>query len=197
MAKHARFPNEKQEDTEDGQSDKLEQTLLEDCKPLLRNIIIHWDPKEQENSCAKSENFTTNKPNASDLDDATACLILKWALKTLTESPYEDSNTLAVLKWVQRIILPRTNILDALSDESTRKDFLNLYHLTCEHTDLEQSFTADTLQLFSAIMIQMLEANCGSVSDLHQTVISTCLSSVGDDDAKTGEILINNSKNSI
>lgn len=184
-AKRAPFRIEKQEDTEDGQSDKLEQTLLEDCKPLLRNIIIHWEPKEQELSCAKSEHLNTNKPDASDLDDATACLILKWALKTLTESPYEDSNTLAVLNWVQRIILPRADVVDALSDETTRKDFLKLYHQTCEHTALEQRFTADTLQLFSAIMIQMLEANCASVSDVHQTVISTCLPSNIEDDAKT------------
>ncbi|KAA0701697.1 Nucleolar pre-ribosomal-associated protein 1 [Triplophysa tibetana] len=184
-AKYAPFRTEKQDDTEDGQSDNLVQTLLEDCKPLLRDILIHWEPKVQEPSCAISERFTTNKPDASDLDDAVACLVVKWTLKTLTESPYVDSNTLAVLKWVQRIVLPRADILDALSDESTRKDFLKLYHQTCEHTAQEQRFKAETLQLFSAIMIQMLEANCGSVSDIHQTVISTCLPSDVDDDAKT------------
>lgn len=178
-AKHAPFRMGKQEDAGDGQSDKLEQNLLDDCKLLLRNIIIHWEPKEQELSCAKS-----------DLDDAAACLIFKWALKTLAESPYEDSNTLAVLKWVQRIVLPRANVVHALSDQSTRKDFLKLYHQTCEHT-------ADTLQLFSAIMIQILEANCASLSDVHQTVMSTCLPSNSDDDAKKGEIPITGTCNLI
>ncbi|XP_056613383.1 nucleolar pre-ribosomal-associated protein 1 [Triplophysa dalaica] len=178
-AKYAPFRTEKQDDTEAGQSDNLVQTYLEDCKPLLRDIIIHWEPKVQEPSC--------DKPDASDLDDAATCLVVKWALKTLTESPYEDSSTSAVLKWVQRIVLPRTDIIDALSDESTRKDFLKLYHQTCEHTAQEQRFTVETLQLFSAIMIQMLEANCGSVSDLHQMVISTCLPSEVDDDANTGK----------
>ncbi|KAF4103830.1 nucleolar pre-ribosomal-associated protein 1 [Onychostoma macrolepis] len=180
-AKHAQFRLEKQTETVDGQGEKLEQALLDECKPLLRNILIHWEPKEKELSCSKPEPFTTDKPEPSNLDDATACLILKWALKTLTESPYDDSSTLAVLKWFSSIILPRTSITDAiLMDEGMRMDFLRLYHQTCDHT----AQAVDTLQLFSRVMVHLLEAHSTSLNGIHQTVLRTCLLTNTDDGAK-------------
>uniref|UniRef100_A0A8C1RHY7 URB1 ribosome biogenesis homolog n=1 Tax=Cyprinus carpio TaxID=7962 RepID=A0A8C1RHY7_CYPCA len=159
-AKHAQFRMEKQTETADGQEEKLEQALLDECKPLLRNILIHWEPKEKDFSSSKPEPFTTDKPESNNLDDATACVILKWALKTLTESPYDDSSTVAVLKWFSSIILPRTSIIDAiLMDEGIRMDFLRLYHQTCDHTAQEHGSAVDTLQLFSRVMLHLLEAH--------------------------------------
>lgn len=161
---------EKQTETVDGQEGKLEQALLDECKPLLRNILIHWEP--------------IDRPDSSNVDIETASLILKWALKTLTESPYDDSSTLAVLKWVDGVILPRTAVVDAvLSDEDTRKDFLRLYH----HSAQEHPSTVDTLQLFSTVMLRLLEARGGFSNDTHQTVLRTCLPANTDDGAKQGE----------
>uniref|UniRef100_A0A673LI23 Nucleolar pre-ribosomal-associated protein 1 C-terminal domain-containing protein n=1 Tax=Sinocyclocheilus rhinocerous TaxID=307959 RepID=A0A673LI23_9TELE len=184
-AKHAPFRMEKQTETVDGQGEKLEQASLDECKPLLRNILIHWEPKEKEVSSSKPEPFTTDKPESSNLDDAAACLILKWALKTLTESPYDNSSTIAVLKWFSSIILPRTSIIDAiLMDEGIRMDFLRLYHHTCDHTAQEHGSAVDTLQLFSRVMLRLLEAHSTSLNGIHQTVIRTCLLTNADDGAK-------------
>ncbi|XP_073674485.1 nucleolar pre-ribosomal-associated protein 1 [Garra rufa] len=184
-AKHAQYQMEKQAEAVDEQGENLEQALLDECKPLLRNILIYWEPKQKEVSCSKPEPFTTDKPESSDLDDATACLILKWALKTLTESPYDDRSTLAILKWVISIILPRRSVVDAiLMDEGVRKDFLRLYHQTCEHTAEEHRSVVDTLQLFSRVMVQLLEAHSTSLNGVHQTVLRTCLPTNADDDAK-------------
>ncbi|KAL1260021.1 hypothetical protein QQF64_007848, partial [Cirrhinus molitorella] len=184
-AKHAQYRMEKQTEAVDGQGEKLEQAVLDECKPLLRNILIHWEPKQKEVSCSKPEPFTMDKPESSNLDDATACLILKWALKTLTEIPYDDSSTLAILKWVVRIILPRTSTVDAiLMDESIRKDFLRLYHQTCDHTAEEHPSALDTLQLFSKVMVHLLEAHSTSLNGIHQTVLRTCLPTNTDDCAK-------------
>ncbi|KAL0173721.1 hypothetical protein M9458_029689, partial [Cirrhinus mrigala] len=188
---HSQYRMEKQTEAVDGQEEKLEQALLDECKPLLRNILIHWEPKEKEVSCSKPEPFTTDEPESSDLDDATACLILKWALKSLTESPYDDSSTLAILKWVISIIPPRTRIVDAiLMDEGIRKDFLRLYHQTCEHAAEEHRSAMDTLQLFSRVMLQLLEAHSTSLNGVHQTVIRTCLPTNTDDGAKKGKVAI-------
>uniref|UniRef100_A0A8C1ACV5 URB1 ribosome biogenesis homolog n=1 Tax=Cyprinus carpio carpio TaxID=630221 RepID=A0A8C1ACV5_CYPCA len=184
-AKHAQFRMEKQTETADGQEEKLEQALLDECKPLLRNILIHWEPKEKDFSSSKPEPFTTDKPESSNLDDATACVILKWALKTLTESPYDDSSTVAVLKWFSSIILPRTSIIDAiLMDEGIRMDFLRLYHQTCDHTAQEHGSAVDTLQLFSRVMLHLLEAHSTSLNGIHQTVLRTCFLTNTDDGAK-------------
>lgn len=190
--KHAQFRMEKQTETVDGQGEKLEQALLDECKPLLRNILIHWEPKEKEVSCSKPEPFTTDKPESSNLDDATACLILKWALKTLTESPYDDSSTLAILKWFSSIVLPRTSIIDAiLMDEGIRMDFLRLYHQTCDHT--EHGSAVDTLHLFSRVMVHLLEAHSTSLNGIHQTVLRTCLLTNTDDGAKRGKVTVRES----
>uniref|UniRef100_A0A8C1VHJ5 URB1 ribosome biogenesis homolog n=1 Tax=Cyprinus carpio TaxID=7962 RepID=A0A8C1VHJ5_CYPCA len=184
-AKHAQFRMEKQTETADGQEEKLEQALLDECKPLLRNILIHWEPKEKDFSSSKPEPFTTDKPESSNLDDATACVILKWALKTLTECPYDDSSTVAVLKWFSSIILPRTSIIDAiLMDEGIRMDFLRLYHQTCDHTAQEHGSAVDTLQLFSRVMLHLLEAHSTSLNGVHQKVLRTCLLTNTDDGAK-------------
>lgn len=165
---------EKQTETVDGQGEKLEQALLDECKPLLRNILTRWEPKPE----------PVDKPDSSNLNVATACLILKWALKTLTESPYDDSRTSALLKWVDSVILPRSAIVDAvLSDEITRKDFLRLYH----HTAQEHGSTVDTLQLFSRVMVHLLEARGGLLDVIHQTVLRTCLPANTDDAAKKGK----------
>uniref|UniRef100_A0A8C1Q3T0 URB1 ribosome biogenesis homolog n=1 Tax=Cyprinus carpio TaxID=7962 RepID=A0A8C1Q3T0_CYPCA len=187
-AKHAQFRMEKQTETADGQEEKLEQALLDECKPLLRNILIHWEPKEKDFSSSKPEPFTTDKPESNNLDDATACVILKWALKTLTESPYDDSSTVAVLKWFSSIILPRTSIIDAiLMDEGIRMDFLRLYHQTCDHTAQEHGSAVDTLQLFSRVMLHLLEAHSTSLNGVHQTVLRTCLLTNTDDGTKRGD----------
>ncbi len=179
---------EKQTEAVDGQEAKLQQALLDECKPLLRNILIHWEPKEKEVSCSKPEPFTTDKTESSNLDDATACLILKWALRTLTESPYDDSSTIAILKWFSSIILPRTSIIDAiLMDEGIRMDFLRLYHQTCAQ---EHRSAVDTLQLFSRVMVHLLEAHSTSLNGIHQTVLRTCLLADTDDRAKRGKVTV-------
>ncbi|XP_026138598.1 nucleolar pre-ribosomal-associated protein 1 [Carassius auratus] len=179
-AKHAPFRMEKQTETVNGQEGNLGQALLDECKPLLRNILTHWEPKEKSLSSSKPEPFTTDKPESSDLDDATASLILKWVLKTLTESPYDDSSTVAILNWFSSIILPRTSIIDAiLTDEGMRMDFLRLYHQTCEHGS-----AVDTLQLFSRVMLRLLEAHSTSLNGFHQTVLRTCLLTNTGDEAE-------------
>uniref|UniRef100_A0A671SKU3 Nucleolar pre-ribosomal-associated protein 1 C-terminal domain-containing protein n=1 Tax=Sinocyclocheilus anshuiensis TaxID=1608454 RepID=A0A671SKU3_9TELE len=176
--------NKHKTETVDGQGEKLEQASLDECKPLLRNILIHWEPKEKEVSSSKPEPFTADKPESSNLDDAAACLILKWALKTLTESPYDNSSTIAVLKWFSSIILPRTSVIDAiLMDEGIRMDFLRLYHHTCDHTAQEHGSAVDTLQLFSRVMLRLLEAHSTSLNGIHQMVIRTCLLTNADDES--------------
>ncbi|XP_043115226.1 nucleolar pre-ribosomal-associated protein 1 [Puntigrus tetrazona] len=180
-AKHAQFRMGKQTETVDGQEEKPEQALLDESKPLLRNILIHWEPKEKALSGSKPELFTTDNPESSNLHDATACLILKWALKTLTDSPYDDRSTLDVLKWFSRNVLPCTSIIDAiLMDEGIRMDFLRLYHQTCQ----EHGSAVDTLQLFSGVMVRLLEAHSSSLNGFHQTVLRTCLLTNTDDDAE-------------
>ncbi|XP_051521576.1 nucleolar pre-ribosomal-associated protein 1 isoform X2 [Myxocyprinus asiaticus] len=177
--KHNQFQMEKQNDVVDGQREILEQALMEECKPLLRNILIQWEPKQQ-------KAVITDQPDSIDLGDATSRLILKWALKTLAESPYQGNSTLAFLKWMHRNILPRADIVDAfLTDEDARNDILRLYRQTYDHTTGEHRSTVETLQLFSAVMVNFLEARSDSLSDIHQMVIKTCMPSNEDDVAKT------------
>lgn len=163
---------EKQTETVDGQGEKL----LDECKPLLRNILIHWEPERHEAS--------GSQPDSIHLDGAAACLILKWALKTLTESPYDNTSTLDVLKWVNGVVLPRSAVVDAvLSDEGTRKDFLRLYH----HAAQEPRSTVDTLQLFSRVMVHLLEARGRFLNDAHHAVLRTCLPANTEDGAERGK----------
>lgn len=170
--KHA--PMEKQTEN----AEVLDQAVLDECKPHLRNILLHWEPKEKDLSTSTSQTVS-DKPASSGLSNTTACVIFKWALKTLTESRFDDKCTLALLKWTHSTIMPHRSITDAvLSDEGVRKDLLRLFHLTA------QEGTLNTLQLFSTVMLHLLEAHRDRLNAGHQTLIQTCLLTNTDDEAK-------------
>lgn len=159
----------------------LDQAVLDECKPHLRNILLHWEPKEKDLSTSTSQTVS-DKPASSGLSNTTACVIFKWALKTLTESRFDDKCTLALLKWTHSTIMPHRSITDAvLSDEGVRKDLLRLFHLTA------QEGTLNTLQLFSTVMLHLLEAHRDRLNAGHQTLIQTCLLTNTDDEAKKGK----------
>lgn len=170
---------EKQTESADVQELNPDQAVLDECKLLLMNILLHWEPKEKELSTSKCQTLTTDKSDSSGLSDTTACVILKWALKTLTESRYDDKSTSALLKWTHNIILPHRSIVESLlSDEGVKKDLLRLFHLSA------QEGAVNTLQLFSRVMLHLLETHRDRLNAGHQTLIQVCLLTNTDDEAK-------------
>lgn len=115
---------------------------------------------------------------------ATAHTLIQWAVRTLSDIPFEGYLTFSTLKWLEKVVVPHEAIAKSLiTDEAVKVDLLRLYHQTCEFKVQTQStFKLDTLQLFTAIMVHLLEVE----KTLHTNVIKTCLHSATDDLVKRG-----------
>lgn len=165
------------------------------CKPLLLSVLTHWEPwailsnqSDQNLNPAPvlpPNNSYSHSDKSPSLITATAHALIKWTLRTLSEMPFDEYHTFATLKWLEKLIGPHEPIAKSLiTDEFVRVDLLRLYHQTCEFKVQEQStFKLDTLQLFTKIMVCLLEVE----NALHTNVIKACLYSTADDLVKRGK----------
>ncbi|XP_047018439.2 nucleolar pre-ribosomal-associated protein 1 isoform X7 [Ictalurus punctatus] len=172
----------------DKHTEKYVQSLMK-CKPLLLSVLTHWEPwailsnqSDQNLNPAPvlpPNNSYSHSDKSPSLITATAHALIKWTLRTLSEMPFDEYHTFATLKWLEKLIGPHEPIAKSLiTDEFVRVDLLRLYHQTCEFKVQEQStFKLDTLQLFTKIMVCLLEVE----NALHTNVIKACLYSTADD----------------
>uniref|UniRef100_A0A8C7FZS0 URB1 ribosome biogenesis homolog n=1 Tax=Oncorhynchus kisutch TaxID=8019 RepID=A0A8C7FZS0_ONCKI len=161
------------EEEEEGEVERREEekTLLEKCIPHLRNIFTHWEPVSL--ACPPSSTASPppspdpHTPTSTPLANTTAHLLTRWFLNSLVEgaSTYEDKRTVHFLRWFQKTVLSHRFIVDlVLADPAVRVDLLRLYHQACE----------PQAQLFTNIMIQLLESRGCTESDLHRAVLTAC-----------------------
>lgn len=155
------------------------------CKTHLLSVLTHWEPllilPNQSDDHINPASVTPLKSTCFDsgkmprLMTATAHTLIKWTLRTLSEMPFDEYHTFAMLKWLEKVIIPHDPIANIfVSDEAMRVDLIRLYHQTCEFNVEEQStFKLDILQLFTTIMVHLLEVE----KTLHTNVIKSCLHS--------------------
>uniref|UniRef100_A0A8C8CC37 URB1 ribosome biogenesis homolog n=1 Tax=Oncorhynchus tshawytscha TaxID=74940 RepID=A0A8C8CC37_ONCTS len=181
----ARSHSRPKEQEEEGEVERREEekTLLEKCIPHLRNIFTHWEPV----SLACPPSYPTSPPPSPDphtptstpLANTTAHLLTRWFLNSLVEgaSTYEDKRTVHFLRWFQKTVLSHRFIVDlVLADPAVRVDLLRLYHQACEpQAQTQISSRVEHVQLFTNIMIQLLESRGCTESDLHRAVLTACL----------------------
>uniref|UniRef100_A0A3B4FUG2 URB1 ribosome biogenesis homolog n=1 Tax=Pundamilia nyererei TaxID=303518 RepID=A0A3B4FUG2_9CICH len=156
------------EDTETENEDK---SLLTECKLYLTNIFVHWEPAFQLSELQPA--LPTDKLDPSWLARITAHLVTKWSLRCLVEDAYDENRAKEFLLWLEKAVIKHTKIVDVvLLDLGLKADLLRLYHQAFEaHCHSSISARAETLQLFTKIMISLLEIQ-GNLPELHQAVVS-------------------------
>ncbi|KAM9452285.1 nucleolar pre-ribosomal-associated protein 1 [Salvelinus alpinus] len=198
----ARFNSRPKDQGEEGEVERREEekTLLEKCIPHLRNIFTHWEPASL--ACPPSSpaspppSHDLHTPLSTPLANTTAHLLTRWFLNSLLEeaSTYEDKRTVHFLRWFQKTVLSHRFIVDlVLADPAVRLDLLRLYHQACEPQAQPQaqiSSRVEHVQLFTNIMIQLLEARGCTESDLHRAVLTACSLGTTCDDQTTKEGLM-------
>uniref|UniRef100_A0A8C7M8L1 URB1 ribosome biogenesis homolog n=1 Tax=Oncorhynchus kisutch TaxID=8019 RepID=A0A8C7M8L1_ONCKI len=186
------------EEEEEGEVERREEekTLLEKCIPHLRNIFTHWEPVSL--ACPPSSTASPppspdpHTPTSTPLANTTAHLLTRWFLNSLVEgaSTYEDKRTVHFLRWFQKTVLSHRFIVDlVLADPAVRVDLLRLYHQACEPQAQAQT-QVEHVQLFTNIMIQLLESRGCTESDLHRAVLTACSLGTTCDDQTTKEGLM-------
>ncbi|XP_028856859.1 nucleolar pre-ribosomal-associated protein 1 [Denticeps clupeoides] len=157
-------------DATEGHSESSEQDILDDCKADLRSVISHWQP----------ETGVSPGDEPCRFRQAVGHLLIKWALGTLVSSSYEPRVTLCFLKWLQRVALPHEATVHVLlRDTSVRLALLGLYHRACQGDD-----RAETLAVFTPVMLQLVEAQGRPLGDRHRAVVSSCLSETEEDGSR-------------
>uniref|UniRef100_A0A8C2ZS25 URB1 ribosome biogenesis homolog n=1 Tax=Cyclopterus lumpus TaxID=8103 RepID=A0A8C2ZS25_CYCLU len=159
---------------EDADTEKQDKSLLTECKMYLAGILVHWEPV-----CPLSEPQPAeprDKLNLSPLAGDTAHLLTKWSLRCLVEDSYDENRTKEFLHWVEKTVIKHREIVNAvLLDSGMKADILRLYHQAFEAQGQSSiSPRVETLQLFTTIMLRLLEAQ-GHLPELHQAVVSACL----------------------
>ncbi|XP_054454141.1 nucleolar pre-ribosomal-associated protein 1 [Anoplopoma fimbria] len=159
---------------EDADTEKQEESLLTECKFYLASILVHWEPAFplSESQPAKPR----DKLDPSQLACDTAHLLTKWSLRCLVEASYDENRTKEFLHWFEKAVIKHGEIVNVvLLDSGMKADILRLYHQAFEvqcHSSMSER--VETLQLFTTIMIRLLEAQ-GHLPELHQAVVSACL----------------------
>lgn len=158
-----------------------------ECKSYLCSIFVHWEPL-----IPVSEPQLVNSPQGlapSLLANDTAQLLSKWCLRCLVEEPYDENRTKEFLFWAKKIVLEDKEIMNSLLDDSGwRANLLRLHHHTDVYCHSSVPSRVETLQIFTDIMICLLEAK-GNLSVLHHAVVSACLSKSKQDQSRYGESL--------
>ncbi|KAJ8391476.1 hypothetical protein AAFF_G00089500 [Aldrovandia affinis] len=172
---------------EDEEGARQEQAALAECEAHLRNVLTHWE------SCPPPPGPTPNSQgDHGSLGAATSHLLVKWVLRSLLVAARDAAGTPSFLRWVQMHVLPHGEAVDALlADASVKRDFLRLYHQACEPSPLEHGpVRLETVQLFTTIMLALLKAQGVPLGELHQAVITACLSVPEEDDSRRGAGLL-------
>lgn len=107
------------------------------------------------------------------------------------EDSYDENRTKAFLHWVEKAVAQHKEIVDVmLLDPGLKADLLRLYHRAFE-TRRQSSVSggAETIQLFTNVMMHFLESQ-GQLPELHQTVVSACLTEASQDQCRRGKKLM-------
>ncbi|KAG9348441.1 hypothetical protein JZ751_002176, partial [Albula glossodonta] len=182
----SRVRAEVQTEEVDEEVQEQEQAALKECEPHLRSIFTYWESLPPPHSPASDSQG--HPGNCCNLSTATAHLLVKWMLRSLLAAAHNAAELLPFLRWVQTNIIPHKGTVAAmLSDVTVKQDFLRLYHKVCEPSPLIGSSAGpETVQLFTTVMVALLEAQGGPLGELHQAVLAACLSGSEEDDCRRG-----------
>uniref|UniRef100_A0A667Y939 URB1 ribosome biogenesis homolog n=1 Tax=Myripristis murdjan TaxID=586833 RepID=A0A667Y939_9TELE len=179
----------KEDLAEDAETEKQEQTLLTECKPHLSSIFAHWEPACPLTSPQLAPPRSSQDPGC--LAGDTAHLLTKWSLRCLVEGSYDDSRTKAFLQWLDKAVVKHKDIVEVvMHDPGLRADLLRLYHQAAEaQCPATHSARVETLQLFTNIMIKLLETQGQTPHDLGQ-VLGACQSDATHDQSRKAGLFL-------
>lgn len=173
-ARLSKAQSQRQNLSEDSETEKQERSYLTECKTFLCSIFFHWEPliPASEPQLVNSQ----HRPGSSILASDAAHLLTKWCLRCLVEESYDETRTKEFLIWAKKAVLEHKEIINLVLDDSGwRADLLRLHHRTEVYCHPSIASRVENFQIFTDIMMCLLEAK-GNLPVLHQTVVSACLS---------------------
>lgn len=165
-AHHSKAQSQRQNLAEDSETEKQERSYLMECKTYLCSIFVHWEPviPVSEPQMVNSQHRLSPSPLASDA----AHLLTKWCLRCLVEESYDENRTKDFLFWAKKAVLEHKEILNVVLDDSGwRADLLRLHHRTEVYCHSSIPSRVETIQIFTDIMMCLLEAKGNQIGRAH------------------------------
>ncbi|XP_078416304.1 nucleolar pre-ribosomal-associated protein 1 isoform X1 [Cetorhinus maximus] len=174
----SRYSRRKKGDVQEDTENEVE-SCLESCKTSLRSIFTNWD------AIFPDETFDSQERQA-EVDSAvkaTTCVMVKWVIESGIKSPMTESQSFAVLRWLQRNILSCGAVAqELLKDSALRHHLLRFYGRVTNEIDGD-GLRGDLSCFFTSIMLQLLEIRGLVDNDIYKSVIKpVCLPALKDQD---------------
>ncbi|XP_078088951.1 nucleolar pre-ribosomal-associated protein 1 isoform X2 [Mustelus asterias] len=174
-----RHSRKKRDDTQEDTESQVEESCREDCRTSLRSIFTHWD------AVFPNETFDSleSQVEVCSAVKETTCVLVKWVIKSGIESPMSEPQSLVLLRWLQRNILPCSAVTqELLKDNAFRHYLLQFYSRVTNEID-EDGLRGEASCLFTTIMLQLLEVRGLVDNDIYKSVIKpVCLPALKDQD---------------
>ncbi|XP_074070216.1 nucleolar pre-ribosomal-associated protein 1 isoform X2 [Macrotis lagotis] len=173
-------------DPEETTDPEIKASNLKQCRDLLRSILTHWTPVFP---IAEAEPKSEFCPPASgperdkvDLVGATAILVARWGVSSLTEPTQKVQGVEELLRWFTRSVLPHSAVVtELLKDTVWINVIFKLYSRLSSAEGLKAAMQR-VLCLFSTIMFRLMESQGPIKNSCHDEVERIALSCMDEKD---------------
>ncbi|CAG6000164.1 unnamed protein product [Menidia menidia] len=168
---------------EEATTEKQAESVLADCKPDLSRICLQWEPVSDLSEPPSHQPGGRADPRQLDTD--TAHLLAKWSLRWLLEDANAENGAKEFLQWFEKVVIKHKEVVKVvMQDPGLKADLLRLYHRIFK-AQSHSGFAAraETIQLFTSIMIHLLETR-GQLPECHRAVVSACVPEACEDPSR-------------
>ncbi|XP_060090308.1 nucleolar pre-ribosomal-associated protein 1 [Heteronotia binoei] len=170
-----------QTETDQGPASQVSPSDLEECRSLLRVVLMHWEPVFPDISaeCSKEQNEYGN----SELTCKIVYLVFRWLVKSLVDRSFHKQNVLLTFKWFKSYVLPNTTMVqEILMDAALKRGIFKLYRSF--HDASEETSDLNDLSLLNTVMLHLMDSEGLMKNEYLGTVKRFCLSAMDENDTK-------------
>lgn len=177
-SRHIRNTNEtetKKETTAD-----WKQFHLEECKSALRCVLIQWEPVFLEKALKHQKE--ENGYDSPGLASKTVYIVLKWLVKSQTDSTLDMQHVLFIFRWFKKNVLQNSAMVEEILKDGTLKSGMFKLYISAWSANEEKTVELSHLCLLNGIMFDLLDSQDVPKNNFHETVKKFCCSAMTEED---------------
>ncbi|KAJ7320521.1 hypothetical protein JRQ81_020032 [Phrynocephalus forsythii] len=167
-------------ETEKDSASDWKQFNLEECKSAVRFVLIYWEPVFLEK--ALKDQKEQNEYDNPSLTYKIVYIVLKWLVKSQTDSTFNIHHVLFIFRWFKKNVLHNSVVVeDILKDEALKSGMFKIY-IRVWNANEDKSVELSDLSLINGIMFDLLDSQKVAKNDFHETVRKLYCSAMTEED---------------
>nr|XP_060626413.1 nucleolar pre-ribosomal-associated protein 1 isoform X1 [Anolis sagrei ordinatus] len=156
------------------------QLHLDDCRSVLRSVLVHWEPVFLDTPEKYSEE--QNGYSNPDLTYKIAYLVFNWLVKSNIDSTLNVQDVLLTFKWLKKSVLQNSTVVEMiLKDGILRNCIFKIYNSIWKGNE-DKTVELSDLSLLNDIMLQLLDSPELNKGDFHEIMKKFYLSAMTKED---------------